>query len=191
MVSERRSATSEIEREVRLREVAPVTVSEVLGGLFPARSAEGGAARDANAPQDVALAWHAVNGDHERAHTVGTFVEPPRRAGALPVLVVYVDTKACQVDFMANREVYLARLAQAGLNFAEVRFRQSKRPRGSEPRKVASARRGEQPARELPELTSEEERDAQALLAKVPETLKDSVSRALRVSMCAEKRRNS
>lgn len=191
MVSERRFAMSEIEREARLREVAPAAVSEVLGGLFPARPAEGGNTRDANAFQDVALAWHAVNGDHERTHTVGTFVEPPRRSGALPVLVVYVDTKACQVDFMANREVYLARLAQVGLNFAEVRFRQSKRPRGSEPRKVVPTRRDERPARELPELTPEEEHDAQALLAHVPETLKDSVSRALRVSMRAEKRRNS
>ena len=170
MVSERRFAMSEIEREARLREVAPAAVSEVLGGLFPARPAEGGNTRDANAFQDVALAWHAVNGDHERTHTVGTFV---------------------QVDFMANREVYLARLAQVGLNFAEVRFRQSKRPRGSEPRKVVPTRRDERPARELPELTPEEEYDAQALLAHVPETLKDSVSRALRVSMRAEKRRNS
>ena len=168
MVSERRFAMSEIERETRLREAAPATVSEVLGGLFTARPAEGGNTRDANAFQDVALAWHAVNGDHERTHT-----------------------KACQVDFMANREVYLARLAQVGLNFAEVRFRQSKRPRGSEPRKVVPVRREERPARELPELTPEEEHDAQALLAHVPETLKDSVSRALRVSMRAEKRRNS
>ena len=175
-------ARDEISAEVARREAGTSSIAEVFSGAVVPPAGAGG---------DVTRAWYAANGDIERAHTTGTFVREPRRGESGPVLVVYVDSRARVTDFSANSEVYLARLAQVGLNFAEVRFRQSKRPRGSEPRKVVPTRRDERPARELPELTPEEEHDAQALLAHVPETLKDSVSRALRVSMRAEKRRNS
>lgn len=171
--------TSEIEREIRRRAGAPVALGDILEST---QNASG-----ANWTHRVARAWHAVNGVTERAHTVGLFVERPRRAGAPPVLVVYVDSKSCEVDFMANREVYLARLAQAGLSFAEVRFRQSKRPQTVARRTVGE----KEPAAPLPALTPAEEREVEALLADVPEALKPSVSQAMRVSLQAEKRKNS
>ena len=169
---------SEIEREARERAEAPSSLGDILEGV---QNVPG-----TNWTYRVTRAWFAVNGDTERAHTVGTFVEPPRRAGALPVLVVYVDSKSCEVDFMANREVYLARLAQAGLSFSEVRFKQSKRPAPDRSRRAVEA-----PAPELPQLSAEEERGLEELLANVPEELRASVSQAVRVSMRAEKRRNS
>ncbi len=178
-------ARSELEAEALRREAAPTPVADAFDALLSSADAQG----RVRSTWNVTRAWYSVNGDYERAHTVGTFVEQPRRAGALPVLVVYVDTKSCEVDFMANREIYLARLEQAGLRFREVRFRQSKRPRAErdgEPRRKAPA--AEPP---LPELSAEEERRAEELLASVPETLRQSVSRAVRVSMRAEKRRNS
>ena len=46
-------------------------------------------------------------------------------------------------------------------------------------------------APELPQLSVEEERGLGELLANVPEELRASVSQAVRVSMRAEKRRNS
>ena len=173
-------ARSELEAEALRREAAPTPVADAFDALLSSADAQG----RVRSTWNVTRAWYSVNGDHERAHTVGTFVEQPRRAGALPVLVVYVDTKSCEVDFMANREIYLARLEQAGL-----RFRQSKRPRAErdgEPRRKAPA--AEPP---LPELSAEEEHRAEELLAGVPEALRQSVSRAVRVSMRAEKRRNS
>ena len=169
---------SEIEREARERAEAPSSLGDILEGV---QNVPG-----TNWTYRVTRAWFAVNGDTERQHTVGTFVAPPRRAGALPVLVVYVDSKSCEVDFMANREVYLARLAQAGLSFSEVHFKQSKRPAPDRSRRAVEA-----PAPELPQLSAEEERGLEELLANVPEELRASVSQAVRVSMRAEKRRNS
>lgn len=174
--------TSEIERELRRRAEAPVALGDILESAQNAQDVPG-----AKWAPRVARVWHAVNGVTERAHTVGIFVERPRRAGAQPVLVVYVDSKSCEVDFMANREVYLARLAQAGLSFAEVRFRQSKRPPTVARRTVEE----KTPQEELPDLTPDEEREAAALLEKVPAALKSSVSRALRVSLQAEKLESS
>ena len=174
--------TSEIEREMRRRAEAPTALGDILESAQNVQNVPG-----TNWTPRVARAWHAVNGVTERAHTVGVFVERPRRAGALPVLVGYGDSKSCEVDFMANREVYLARLAQAGLSFAEVRFRQSKRPPTVARRTVEERT----PAEALPELTPAEEREADALLSNVPDALKSSVSRALRVSLQAEKRKNS
>ena len=173
---------SEIEREARERADAPSSLGDILEGVQTGVQNVPGT----NWTYRVTRAWFAVNGDTERAHTVGTFVAPPRRAGALPVLVVYVDSKSCEVDFMANREVYLARLAQAGLSFSEVRFKQSKRPAPDRSRRAAEAA-----APELPQLSVEEERGLEELLANVPEELRASVSQAVRVSMRAEKRRNS
>ena len=114
----------ELSAERARREAAPAALSGILSAMFDER---------ADASWRVTRAWHAVNGDIERAHTTGTFVRDPRRGESGPVLVVYVDSRSRATDFSANSEVYLARLANAGLAFSKVEFRMSKyaRDRGA------------------------------------------------------------
>lgn len=73
----------ELSAERARREAAPAGLSGILSAMFDER---------ADASWRVTRAWHAVNGDIERAHTTGTFVRDPRRGESGPVLVVYVDS---------------------------------------------------------------------------------------------------
>lgn len=174
---------SEIEATLARREGAPEDVASVLShDVVP------GSGVQASRGWRALSAWRAVNGEIERRHTTGVYLDEPRGRETLPSLLVYVDSKACEVDFRANAEIYVARLAQAGLPVARVTFRQSKR-------RVAAAE-VEAPARPaepepLPELTAAEEAEADALLCEVPEALKPSVSRALRNSLRREKKYHS
>lgn len=192
----RHVVTSELEAAAARRAAGPERLGELIGEkVLGERSA------DVSSAWGAMRAWLSVNGRTERAHTTGVFVEPPRREGALPALVVYVDTKACEVDFRANAEVYLARLDAAGLRFSRVTFRQDRRGRasaaavprepgstGAAPRRVSQV----QPAHEaLPELTVEEESEVAALVADLPEGLRASVSQAMRMSLRREKRSTS
>lgn len=164
---------------MRRREDAP----EDVGGIFSSwLSSMGGTVRDT---AQAARVWSAVNGDIERSHTRGVYVSEPKGRQKLPTLVVYVDSRSRVTDFTANREIYRVRLEQAGLRFSEIVFRESKRAREEEPRKRPAA-----PV-ELPDLTPEEDAKVEALLGDVPEELRSSVAQAMRMSMRAEKRRNS
>ena len=132
-------------------------------------------------------AWYAVNGDIERAHTTGTFVREPRRGETGPVLVVYVDSRARATDFAANSEVYLARLANAGMSYSKVEFRLSKYPRrpaeaGPGRASAVAVAPGAQAARPLPPLSREEEDEIEVLLARVPEGMREDVRKAMRAS---------
>ena len=97
-------------------------MAEVLDQM--ARAADAAGMLDAS--RRARIVWDRVNGDVERAHTCGVYVAEARRAGQDPVLCVYVDSRARAVDFRANREVYLARLAAAGLRFSDLRVEQSR-----------------------------------------------------------------
>lgn len=130
-------------------------------------------------------AWFKVNGDIERAHTTGIYVRKPRREGALPTLGVYVDSAARAVDFRANREVYLARLAMAGLEFADIKFEKTHRPVGE---RRAAAGRAEGPSAEeaealLPELSPEQEAYVRDSVAKLPEKVRASAYKAMSASL--------
>ncbi|MBE5023290.1 hypothetical protein INF26_00210 [Olsenella sp. DSM 107455] len=181
-----RAARSEIERETVRRERAAESLADLLGDVAANEDMGDGLRSTWN----VGRAWFSVNGDYERAHTVGTYVDD-RRAGVDPVLVVYVDSKASEVDLMARREIYPARLATCGLRFSEVRFKLSRQRyldrRADASRPVAAPKA----ARPLPELTAEEERRVDELCAGLPEQLRDSVSRAMRVSYQAQKQEHS
>lgn len=166
-------ARDEISAEVARREAAPTPLSAVFPEAVRERpGGAGGATR----------AWYAANGDIERAHTTGTFVREPRRGEAGPVLVVYVDSKARVTDFSANSEVYLARLANAGHPFSKVEFRLSRYPRraasAAGPATAAAGPASPRPSRPL---TSEEREVIDELCSGLPESLRETVSRA----MCA------
>ena len=174
-----RQAISTVEAQVRQREGAPEAVGELFSSwLSSMGDTVRGTAR-------AARVWYFVNGDIERSHTCGVYVSEPRGRQKLPTLVVYVDSRSRVTDFTANREIYRVRLEQAGLRFSEIVFRESKRPREEVRRKMDKA-----PV-ELPALTPEEDAKVEVLLEDVPEDLRSSVAQAMRMSMRAEKRRNS
>lgn len=181
MVEDRsgRQAISTVEAQVRQREGAPEAVGELFSSWL---SSMGGTVRDT---ARAARVWYFVNGDIERSHTCGVYVSEPRGRQKLPTLVVYVDSRSRVTDFTVNREIYRVRLEQAGLRFSEIVFRESKRPREEVRRKMDKA-----PV-ELPALTPEEDAKVEVLLEDVPEDLRSSVAQAMRMSMRAEKCRNS
>lgn len=176
--------SDEIEREVRRREHAGRSLESLLGGeveRIDARGARRGAAR-------AWVVWNAVNGDVERAHTTGVHVGEPRRGARGPELTVYVDSNAYLTDFSANREIYLARMETAGLRFSSITFRRAK-VRAS--RGTAAPKAEATPRAPLPELTPAEEQRISELCSTLPDSLRESVSRAMRASFRAQKREHS
>lgn len=176
--------SDEIEREIRRREHAGRSLESLLGGEVERIDSQG-ARRGAAQAWAV---WNAVNGDVERAHTTGVHVGEPRRGARDPEFTVYVDSNAYLTDFSANREIYLARMETAGLHFSSIAFRRAKgrAAGGTAPSRVASVARAP-----LPELTPDEERRVSELCSTLPESLRESVSRAMRASLRAQKREHS
>lgn len=166
---------SEVEAELIRREAAPAPVADVFSSVIGRLDARGGA----RSTWSAGRAWYAVNGDIERSHTTGVYVREPKGHEVLPTLIVYVDSRARAVDFTANREIYLARLENAGQRFAEVVFRESKRHVAQTARPARSAAPAAAPPAPLPD---EALRTIDELCAQVPEPLRDSVSRAMRES---------
>ncbi|WP_455137500.1 hypothetical protein [Thermophilibacter sp.] len=181
-----RPATSALEREQRRREQAPSALGELCGACLERIDRAGAAGSTWSAGR----AWHAVNGDIERAHTTGLYVREPRGHETLPTLLVYVDSRARATDFSANREVYLARLANVGLRFADVAFRVSKRPRGERGAAggaAAGPAAARTPPRPLPELTAAERARVDELTSALPAALRDAARRAMSATIRAEK----
>lgn len=155
-----------------------------LGGLLSeCLESYGTAGGEAALSRRASMAWFSVNGDIERAHTVCVFVRPSPRKGRAPVLFVYVDSRTRAVDFSVNREIYLGRLAMAGLEFSEVRFLEDRRGRGRAASEPASSRTSERPSRALPDLPPEEVRRVERMCAQLPESLRASASRAMSISL--------
>lgn len=189
MVSEgpglRRAAQSAIEANILQRQENTGPLADVLATYLSSPAATDKVASSHAASR----AWYTVNGDIERAHTAGLFVRVPKRPGALPILTVYVDSRARVVDFSANREIYLARLSRAGIEFEEIEFRLSKRPVG--------ARSGTAPVERptsAPEPPPLDQRDAEKiaqLCTSLPASLRKSVSRAMGASYRREYARQS
>lgn len=145
------------------------TLGSVLEGLF----GTDGAMR-MNAHKRALAVWMRVNGDIERRHTCGAFIRehPP----ADPVLTIYLDARTRVVDFNANRELYLQRLAYGGLPLSRIEFRLAKELPA---RKVPEDEEDEQ----LPELDGEELDYVRSCTAHLAEPLKTSVSKAMIVSL--------
>lgn len=144
------------------------TLGSVLEGLFGA----GGSMR-MNAHKRALAVWMRVNGDIERKHTCGAFIRehPP----ADPILTIYLDARTRVVDFNANRELYLQRLAYGGLPLSRIEFKLAREL----PVRDAPEDEEDEP---LPELTDEEAEYIRTCAARLSEPLKTSVSKAMIVS---------
>ena len=169
----------ELTVEVRRREEGGRSLSGLVGdevrrlGSSPERAA-------ANAAW---IAWSEVNGDVERAHTTGVYVGAPRRGASDPELTVYVDSAAYLTDFSANR----ARLETAGLRFSRISFRRSRQQKAAPP----LLRTAQAPRPAPRELSEAERREVSALCSQLPESLRDSVSRAMSASYRAQSEQHS
>ena len=152
----------------------PEKIGGVLGGMF----GDGGAMR-MNAHKRALGMWMRVNGDVERKHTCGAFIKPVPHAD--PSLTIYLDSRSRVVDFSANRELYLQRLAYGGLPLSRIEFRLAKDV------SARSSADEEAEERELPELSDEELELVRAATANLAEPLRSSVSKAMIASMRREK----
>ena len=156
-------------------------VGDALRGLLDSPEARRAMGPGRRAQQ----AWYRVNGDIERAHTCGTYVAKGRRPGDAPKFVVYTDTRTRAIDFRANREVYLARMAAAGFEFSDIEFKQTKRP--PQERRETSARPAAKAAPALPALTPDEERRVREAVADQPESIREKAYKAMCASLRLQK----
>lgn len=158
----------------RVRRVGEVLDEVVSGGL----------SRGMSAAQRAAVAWAACNGDRERAHTTRVFLRAPRVEGADPVIWVYVDSHAFLTDLTANRDIYLARLANWGFAVSGIEFAVDReahgRVRGA---CVVGAAEGRPDVGDAP--TDEERARAEELAGSLPAALRPSVSKAIAATLHA------
>ena len=155
---------------------APENISSVLDGLL---GPEG--TMRMNAHKRALALWMRVNGDVERKHTCGAFVRTVAHAD--PALTIYLDSRTRVVDFTANRELYLRRLAYQGMPLSKLEFRLAK----DIPARDAAEKEAAERAEELPELDAEELAYVESCVAPLEEPLRLKVSKAMIVSMRREK----
>lgn len=173
---------------------APEGISSLLGKIV-----DDGLERRLSRGQRAAQAWYEANGDLERRHTCGVYVRQARVAGASPVLGVYVDTNARLTDLRANKDLYLARLANVGYQVSDIEFRLSRTrrslydmaPRGPRNDGDVPSRDGSDSREDLPSLSRAEEERVAELTRDLPEGLRQSASRAISLTMRRKKTDNT
>ena len=135
------------------------------------------------------LAWIEANDEREVEHTTGVFVREV--AGReFPVLTVYVDNRMCMIDFLAQREIYRARLSEQGLEFSDLEFKLDKynRHTGKEANSSEHQTQGQKvEKKDLPELTVEEKSQISELVSDLSEPLKSTAYKAIEASFRQKK----
>lgn len=135
------------------------------------------------------LAWIEANGEREVEHTTGVFVREV--AGReFPVLTVYVDNRMCMIDFLAQREIYRARLSEQGLEFSDLEFKLDKynRHAGKEDDSSEKQVQGKiEEKKDLPDLTPEEKLQISELVSGLSEPLKSTAYKAIEASFRQKK----
>lgn len=158
----------------------PSRAGDLVGALF----GPVGASR-LSAAQQAARAWFSANGDRERAHTTGVWLRKSGRTGVDPVLVVRLDSSLLAQELGTNKDLYLTRLAHAGVSVSDIRFDVGA-PRGLASRR-GSGTASQAPGKSSPppprSLTAEEECRLEQATAGLPNGLRQSVERAMRATM--------
>ena len=156
----------------------PTPIGDIISTLFSTQMAT-----KARAQTKVAHAWFFANGDRERAHTTGVWTRAGAFEGADPVLCVAIDSGLLAQELSCNKDIYLARLAYAGVAVSDIRFSVCERPREEVKRDLK--KRKEEP-KPLPPLSKSEQRQVEEATKNLPDGLRQSASQA----MCASLRRN-
>lgn len=142
-----------------------------------------GMATKMSANQRAMAAWRAANGDRERAHTTRVFLRAPRSSGRAPVLCVYVDSHALATDFSANRDLYLARLANQGFAVSGIEFSVDRNAHRVRAKQAPEPSPTTGPVSTQPKEVPEE---LVALVETLPESLREKVSKAIVASISVE-----
>ena len=129
-----------------------------------------------SANQRALVAWHGANGDRERAHTTRVYLKESSSAGAAPIICVMVDSHPLVSDFMANRDLYLARLANQGFSVSGIEFMVDRSAKKAAKRASREKLVAPSPSRTL---TKEEQERIESLVAGLEEPLRSSVSKAI------------
>ena len=138
--------------------------------------------------QRARAAWYGANGDIERKHTTGVFLDKtPTKKGRDPVLCVYVDSHVRMSDFNANKEIYLARLHGVGLQVSGVKFRLSdarhmRKATGEKYEGIGKKRASVA----LPGLSQEERGRIEDITRDLPDGIRAKAERAIELSFRRE-----
>ncbi len=131
------------------------------------------------------MLWYAVNGDVEAKHTTGLYLADPTGYDKYPTLIVYVDKPTFVQEFRTMKHIYMTRLEIKGLILKDIQFVLSKDD--YKPRKKADKLVKTPKKLVLPELTEEEESLIASQTQNLPESIKESVSKAMSLSIRREK----
>ncbi len=126
--------------------------------------------------------WKRVAGRRAAKHTVAVWLSEPRGRAALPDLIVYLDGHALMVDLTTNAELYVDRLAHAGLEVGHVRFKLSKKA-GQRREEPPEQREGRSVEAELPPLTPLERAHVEAATMHLSPKIRANASKAMEMSL--------
>ena len=96
----------------------------------------------------------------------------------------------CMIDFLAQREIYRARLSEQGLEFSDLEFKLDKYNRHAGKDTRLSTKQGQNKKvvkKELPELTVEEKSQISELVSELSEPLKSTAYKAIEASFRQKK----
>lgn len=166
---------------------APAQAGSLVSSYIDGRVLKG--ASDASR---ALVTWRRIAGKRAAKHTVAVWLNRPKRGDGLPELVVYLDGNALMQDLTTNAELFVERLAYAGLEVARVRFRLSRKAgqqaqAQSESPAAGTAPAADHAADELPPLTALERARVAAAAANLPDELRPSASKAMALSLRRQK----
>lgn len=166
---------------------APAQAGSLVSSYLDGRVLKG--ASDASR---ALVTWRRIAGKRAAKHTVAVWLNRPKRGDGPPELVVYLDGNALMQDLTTNAELFVERLAYAGLEVARVRFRLSRKAGQQTQAQPESPAAGTAPAAdhaacELPPLTALERARVAAAAANLPDGLRPSASKAMELSLRRQK----
>lgn len=166
---------------------APAQAGSLVSSYIDGRVLKG-----ASEASRALVTWRRIAGKRAAKHTVAVWLNRPKRGDGPPELVVYLDGNALMQDLTTNAELFVERLAYAGLEVARVRFRLSRKAGQQTQAQPESPAAGTSPAAdhaacELPPLTALERARVAAAAANLPDELRPSASKAMELSLRRQK----
>lgn len=147
------------------------------------------------------MLWRRVAGTRIAKHTLAVWVSEPKKPDENPDLVVYLDGNALMADLTTNAELYIDHLAYVGFPVHSIKFRLSRKA-GTHTQSMSSAlndsyksavqstrtaiKTADIPA-SLPPLSHQEEEQVESACAPLPDKLRESASKAMKLSLRRDK----
>ncbi len=134
----------------------------------------------------IYMLWFSVNGDIEAKHTTGLYLAEPTGYDKYPTLVVYVDKPTFVQEFRTMKHIYLTRLEVKGLILKDIQFVLSKdeyTPRS----RIRNNKEEKKEIKPLPELSDEEKELIEWQTKDMPESIRETVSKAMSLLMRRQK----